>query len=583
MKKILALIAFLVVISCNPIDPTHGQNVEDNFFSAENYLNGEEYEEEGARTVMRALELCYSNTKFKITNEHGRSFYYSLPSQVSQDFIDDFYSGLQQLAYSPDAKTKGIWSIGKSSIDWYKALTNTDKLYRCAIIGAMTENFNKDQMIELYNTLMEHKTEIFRDWMGLKYVSSEFEQEYFSTAGKFWYHFSHGELDNYARRIYETIFNAQNLADCGIMTDAIHELAFQLAANDLSPDRLMLSAAGPLIEAGFNTLFAADDVAGYAKLGYDILNDNTQLVIDLKNGKLNSKTLMTAVNTNLNTLATCIDKVIGFDDITGIKDSQDLGSIISSFCVENGLDVTVTINDLNNVISETLTDMGKWPLRVGDLAYNYFEEEVKRILGLDAEFECPLVIISCNTDTYVNGVLNPFSEAVGIGSYAYDFQNVNVSRVDDSTLHFEVSQTDSYVVDGGEIYSDGQYGTEKSISFDIENFAQNKPERWVVTNLSVSYHYSYEGSGKYSQDWHKDSMKIGFRQLPFIDLWRDSYTGNDVYEFGGTSGDGINPTEFLGTNDGSSFGAAATHSEITYASNRNNVFRVTIQLVPKSR
>lgn len=384
MKKLLPLVAVFFLFACNGDDGLDDTTpVDPSFFNPTNALTGDAYEQKACETIFRALEMSYSMVKLKITFNDGRVTYYSGPEYGGDEYCDQFYRDLQQLAYSPNVKTRGVWSIGKSSIDWYKAITNVNKLYRCAIVGTTTQYLDKDQMIDIYNHIMAHKTEIFRDWGGMTYVKPEFEAEYFSTPGRFWYHFANGDLDSYAKRIYNQFYDMQKISDSGVYTDAIHELAFELGANDLTPNRLMLSAAGPLIEAGFNTVFAADDFAGAAKIGYDIINDNTKLILDLKADKLDTKTLMTAVNTNLNLLTTCIDKIIGFDNLTGIKDTQDLGMLIHTYCVENELDFVSTISKLNNSISETLTDMGKWTLHVSDVAYEYFEKEVKEILGIE--------------------------------------------------------------------------------------------------------------------------------------------------------------------------------------------------------
>lgn len=580
MRKFIAILSVFALVSCDIVPPDNPQDskipvvMDDQYFDGSNNISGEAYETAGAQTIMRALELCYSMQKVKVT-VGGKSLYYSMPSAVDEQFIDDFYSSLQQLAYSSDYATKGVWSIGKSSIDWYKAVKNVDKLYRCAIVGAVTENFNKDQMVDLYNSLMKHKTEIFRDWLGMKYVSAAFEAENFSTAGRFWYHFSHGDLDNYAKRIYNIVFNPQTVSDCFVMTDALHELAFQLAANDLSPDRLMLSAAGPLIEAGFNTLFAADDVAGSAKLGYDILNDNTQLIIDIKNKKLNTKTLMSAVNNNLNLLATCIDKVVGFDNLTGIKDTQDLGSLITGFCVENGLDVTLTIKELNDAISGTLTDMGRISLTVGDVFYETFEAEVKRILGLDSEFECPVVSMYCAVYTSNGGrVIPPDFDFTTDGRYWEDVDRITVSRVDDKTLHFEASYTDTYEIEDedGSTLIPGTYTDVYEMYFDLENFNYNKPEQSVITNFFVSHEDRLQGSSRYSYINSVGRFQLGIERLPYKEL------NNHKFSFGGTVSSGVVVTGFLDRNENE-----GSNYESKYYSHNDNYFEIYFDLNKQSK
>lgn len=452
MKRFLPLLlsVLCMFVSCTKdgpskinIDPKNNLP-EDNFFDTSNSLSGDAYGTAAAKTLMRALELCYSMEENTVS-VRGEVIHYSMPSNVNNAFVDDFYKTLQQLAYSPDAVTKGFWSIGKSLIDWNKALANTNTVFRCAIVGVASQELDKDQMTDIYNQIMKNKKDIFRDWGGLTYVSDEFEQEFFSSCGRFWYHFSNGNLDKYAKKIYNTILNPQTLSDCGVMTDGLHELAFELANRDLTPNRLMLSAAGPLLEAGFNTIFAADDIAGYAKLGYDILNDNTKLIVDFKNGKLNTKTLMTAVNTNLGVLTTCIDKIISLDALTGIKDTQDLGSLISSYCVEKGLDVDIVIRDLNNAISESLTTMGKFNLKVNDIEYEFFEKSVQEILGITKqEYKCTSIDVLLKIYPHI------VTEEGSGGSretFSWTMKDIQLQMVNDTTLQIEATyneKKDSY-------------------------------------------------------------------------------------------------------------------------------------------
>lgn len=574
MKKLLPLLLLCLLCSCTKEIPEFKLTPnEEVYFDTSNNLSGDAYDAAAAETMMRALELCYSMEKLKITFNNGKVVYYSAPSDVSQQFVDDFYSTLEQLAYSPNAKTRGIWSLGKTSIDWYKALSNTNTVYRCAVVGAVTENFDKNSMVELYNKLMQHKEDIFRRWGGLRYVTAEFEQENFSTAGRFWYHFSRGDLDSYARKIYDVILNPQTLADCGVMTDPLHELAFILACEDLTPNRLMLSAAGPLLEAGFNTVFAADDVAGYAKLGYDILNDNTKLMLDLKNGKLNTKTLMTAVNTNLGLLSTCIDKIVGFDGLTGIKDTQDLGSVITTFCVENGLDVTVTIKDLNNLISDTLTDMGKWKLSVNDL--RDFSDEVKKILGVDAEYECPDVMIDIQTYTIRGGVIYPFSEGTQEGFYTLYFDQVKVKKVNDRKLHIEADYNTSATYDSSDYWhGEGKHDYDYYLSFDVENYLPGKPENMVVTNVQAFIGHYYKGPN----GWSRQDLRFGAGKMTF--LRKDSYNEPYGYIFGGVDGKGVNSVAFTDGGEGASYGDSYPYITTSYHYNPENEFTIQFQIIP---
>ena len=208
MKRFLPLLlsVLCMFVSCTKdgpskinIDPKNNLP-EDNFFDTSNSLSGDAYGTAAAKTLMRALELCYSMEENTVS-VRGEVIHYSMPSNVNNAFVDDFYKTLQQLAYSPDAVTKGFWSIGKSLIDWNKALANTNTVFRCAIVGVASQELDKDQMTDIYNQIMKNKKDIFRDWGGLTYVSDEFEQEFFSSCGRFWYHFSNGDLDKYAKKI----------------------------------------------------------------------------------------------------------------------------------------------------------------------------------------------------------------------------------------------------------------------------------------------------------------------------------------------------------------------------------------------
>lgn len=340
---------------------------------------------------------------------------YAPESKKAKEFSETYIDVLQQIGYIqkfyPNAiSTRGIWSIGKSSIDFYKACKNTETVYRTALIGAMTANsYNKSKMTELYNELMKNKSSIFKSCYGLKDWTKdpEFFETYLDTPGKFWYHFSKGDLDSFAPNIYKTICNPTTLGDSFVKTDALHELALDIVNERLDPNRLMLSAAGPLIEQGFNIVFATDDIAGSAKLGYDLLNDNTKLIVDFKNGDLNVETFMTAANTNLKAMATAIKSILDvagkpLDDYTGVKDTDDLFGLILDF-VKDPDEAKRTAKFLSKEITEVLNEMGTATLKQNSVTFKLFENRVKDILniheGLTDEAVC--LIGTWLPDTFV--------------------------------------------------------------------------------------------------------------------------------------------------------------------------------------
>lgn len=319
---------------------------------------------------------------------------YAPESKKAKEFSETYIDVLQQIGYIqkfyPNAiSTRGIWSIGKSSIDFYKACKNTETVYRTALIGAMTANsYSKSKMTGLYNELMKNKSSIFKSCYGLKDWTKdpEFFESYLDTPGKFWYHFSKGDLDSFAPNIYKTICNPTTLGDSFVKTDVLHELALDIVNERLDPNRLMLSAASPLIEQGFNIVFATDDIAGSAKLGYDLLNDNTKLIIDFKNGTLNVETFMTAANTNLKAMATAIKSILDIagkplDDYTGVKDTDDLFGLILDF-VKDPDEAKRTAKFLSKEISDVLNEMGTATLKQNSLTFKLFENRVKDILNI---------------------------------------------------------------------------------------------------------------------------------------------------------------------------------------------------------
>lgn len=220
------------------------------------------------------------------------------------------------------------WSLAKGGYDFIKAAKNVQVIQRAALIGcAARMNLDRSKMRKLWSQIPDKCFE------GCP-------QELWNTSEAFWSNLSQGKLDKYVSAIYkEAIYDLGNGDSAENM---LAELGMELVDAKCRPIDLTLQAAGPLIEAGMSIVLAADDHYANFKLGYDIFNDNITLVANIKNGKLDTETIATAVKTNLSLILGTLG------NITESSQMYDFANIVSGYSIDQVKDLNKEINKLLN-------------------------------------------------------------------------------------------------------------------------------------------------------------------------------------------------------------------------------------------
>lgn len=260
------------------------------------------------------------------------------------NLIDHYLNGL---AYVYARETRGIWSQLKAFHDFREVLKDANKLHRTTLIGAMaTYGYSSKAARE----------SIYKDIVKSGCLPKEYNSY---SCDQFWTEFSLGNLDRYARKVYNAVMAKSN--DGFSQTG---DFAADLASNHLRHIDLTLAVAPKLLEAGANIAFAfGDDLISNGKLAYDFVNTNGDVILQVANGNLTAETFMDACNNNLKLLSKGLKEIV--------PTTQELTELLSDLTTEQ-------IKALNKEIEQAIKEAGDSRLTKDDVSL--FVENVREII-----------------------------------------------------------------------------------------------------------------------------------------------------------------------------------------------------------
>ena len=259
--------------------------------------------------------------------------------------IDHYMNGLAY-AQATQGTTRGVWGQAKSVVDFALVVKDANALHRTTLVGAMAKWGYSDK---------QSREEIWQDIRKSGCLPSDCNSY---TADQFWKEFSSGNLDTYARKVYDAVMST------AVDNNKTSDLATDMANNNLRHIDLTLAVAPKLVEAGANIVFAfGDDLISNGKLAYDFVNTNGTVMLQIAEGNLTADDFIDACNNNLKLLTKGLKEIV--------PTSQDLGELLADFTAEQ-------IKALNKEIEDAIKRAGNQQLTSDDIAM--FVDNVKDIL-----------------------------------------------------------------------------------------------------------------------------------------------------------------------------------------------------------
>ena len=261
------------------------------------------------------------------------------------ELIDHYLNGL---AYISSKNTRGVWGQAKAAVDFALVLKDANALHRSTLIGAMATWGYTSKAI---------RNEIWKDIQEAKCLPEKYNSY---SSDQFWTEFSMGNLDWYAKGVYNAVMakSKDGISKTG-------DLAAEMASNRLRHIDLTMAIAPKLVEAGCNVMFAfGDDLISNGKLAYDFVETNGKVLLQINKGNLTGEACLDAVNNNLKLLTKGLEEVV--------PTSQDLGELLSDLTFEQ-------VKALNSEIEKVIKDAGNRSLTEG--AISDFVDNVKGIIN----------------------------------------------------------------------------------------------------------------------------------------------------------------------------------------------------------
>lgn len=320
--------------------------------------------------------------EFTDTSISGRSFYETYEElrmrmlfglfNPDADYNDPERIGelIEKLANS-QAQTRGPLAMVKSGIDFTLAMKNTGILGRCTVLGVIKKahiNIASPKVRRaFFNALSPER-------------QANMKQKGIYDADTFWSEFTTGKLDIDSGRIFDDFYHDSGASP---YLEAFGEYCEQ---NNINPTRLKLTAARPLLEAGFNVIVAnSGDLLQYGQTAFDFVNNNGEMLLSFAQGNLDGEKMTKACATNFKILTDQLKGTLeDFYDPNLLDVEKDFLDILTDWTTEQVIELN---KEVDRIIKENLeydTTIGSWDLKT-------FADRIKEIAKMDMPIELRII------------------------------------------------------------------------------------------------------------------------------------------------------------------------------------------------